>query len=394
MDGEGTPSLKPEEYNWTQCFDLNAHSAHGNDPNSRIMVLSKNPQEDEIKVEQLKKKYQCTWKVVKYDPNAIDMLINKIEKEFQPTNLVLSFEHLNNVWWRHDLKRYKLTYLGQFTLKLENKKILGEVCDKEYEYSPYFMFLSLHDVYRESMGGAAYLDSRVPVTGRWKIEFDILMGNGIIPKTPFKILVLSGTHGSNKYSNSDHFKIPICGYSDERFLKSDNPKDPKYDLDKDFYKQDLKIADDLMEKHKNLTVVVKHMKHFSKAQTLVENIFGFDKKKKLRNYVLDQKPNMLIMAWCYSANCDVSMVLRSNAELSRLVLEAEMREIGISPGKANLHPRQIKVLEKAQMPGVKTMVLTGNTGSGKTVLAAEVTKVWMAEHVENHPKVSFSCFVF
>ena len=112
-------------------------------------------------------------------------------------------------------------------------------------------------------------------------------------------------------------------------------------------------------------------------------------KKKLGKYVSDQKPNMLIMAWCYSANCDVSMVLRTNGEFSRLVLEAEMRDIGISTGRANLHQKQIEVLKKAQISGVKTMVLTGNTGSGKTDLAAEVTKIWMAEHMENSPEVSY-----
>ena len=154
-------------------------------------------------------------------------------------------------------------------------------------------------------------------------------------------MVLSGTHGSNKDLDTGEFcKIPICGFSNERCLTSDNPKDPKYDLGQDFYKQDLERADELMKKHKNLKVVVKHMKHFSKAQTCVEKCFGFDKKKKLRKYVLKEKPNMLIMAWCYSANCDVSMVLRTNAEICRLVLEAEMRDIGISPGK---YPLNIKI---------------------------------------------------
>ena len=63
--------------------------------------------------------------------------------------------------------------------------------------------------------------------------------------------------------------------------------------------------------------------------------------------------------------------------------------VSLSPGKAHLHPKQLEVLEKAQRPGVKAMVLTGNTGSGKTVLAAEVTKIWMAEHMENSPEVSY-----
>ena len=73
------------------------------------------------------------------------------------------------------------------------------------------------------------------------------------------------------------------------------------------------------------------------------------------------------------------MALRKSSDLSRMIVEAEMREIGIK--KSKLHEGQIKVLKKAQDPKVKVMVLYGGTGSGKTVLAAEVVKIWMAEHL-------------
>jgi Flp pilus assembly CpaF family ATPase len=73
------------------------------------------------------------------------------------------------------------------------------------------------------------------------------------------------------------------------------------------------------------------------------------------------------------------MAVRKSSDLSRMIVEAEMREIGIE--KAKLHKEQIKVLEKAQDTEVNVMVLYGGTGSGKTVLAAEVVKIWMAEHL-------------
>ena len=82
------------------------------------------------------------------------------------------------------------------------------------------------------------------------------------------------------------------------------------------------------------------------------------------------------------------MALRRSSDLSRMVLEAEMREIGIAPEKSFLHPKQIEVLKKAQDPKIKVMVLYGGTGCGKTVLAAEVVKVWMAQHFENNLDVS------
>ena len=80
------------------------------------------------------------------------------------------------------------------------------------------------------------------------------------------------------------------------------------------------------------------------------------------------------------------MALRKSSDLSRMIVEAEMREIGIK--KSKLHEGQIKVLKKAQDPKVKVMVLYGGTGSGKTVLAAEVVKIWMAEQKKNNLDVS------
>ena len=82
------------------------------------------------------------------------------------------------------------------------------------------------------------------------------------------------------------------------------------------------------------------------------------------------------------------MALRKSSDLSRMVMEAEMREIGIAPEKAKLHLKQMEVLKKAQDPKVNVMVLYGGTGSGKTNLAAEVVKIWMAQHFANNLDVS------
>ena len=380
MDRGAKQSKFPQD--WSQHFDVERHTEHGDSPSSKIMVLSENLKFDQKIVDILKSQYgQCQWEVVdlknliqcewsdvgKNSPNNI--LMKDIREVFRPTNLVLNFSHSNKVKFENWEKGFssKLKETGLFD------PLFG-VCD-DWEC---VKFLTLGNIYREPMSGAPYLDSQVTISARWKLEIDSLIEKRKITKEPLKILVLSGTHGSNKDPVTGQFlKIPICGFSNERCLTSDNPKDPKYVKWEDFYNQDLKRANEMMNKDKNLTVVVEHMKHFSNK-----------KKNELRNYVSGQKPDMLIMAWCYSANCDVSMVLRTNGEFSRLVLEAEMRDIGISTGRANLHQKQIEVLKKAQISGVKTMVLTGNTGSGKTDLAAEVTKIWMAEHIENYPEVS------
>ena len=82
------------------------------------------------------------------------------------------------------------------------------------------------------------------------------------------------------------------------------------------------------------------------------------------------------------------MALRRSSDLSRMVMEAEMRKIGIEPEKAKLHLKQMEVLKKAQDPKVNVIVLYGGTGCGKTIVGAEVLKIWMAQHFENNRDVS------
>ena len=107
-------------------------------------------------------------------------------------------------------------------------------------------------------------------------------------------------------------------------------------------------------------------------------------RQKLVDFVNEKNPDLLIIAWCYSTNGDVCMALRENAILSRMIMQAEMRKIGIKD--ANLDSDQVEVLKKAQDPKIKDIILTGGTGSGKTILGAEVVKIWMAQH-ENETSV-------
>ena len=79
------------------------------------------------------------------------------------------------------------------------------------------------------------------------------------------------------------------------------------------------------------------------------------------------------------------MALRRSADLSRMIMEAEMRKIGIEDAK--LDEDQIEVLKTvAQNPKIKDIILTGGTGSGKTIMGSEVVKIWMAQH-ENETSV-------
>ena len=134
-----------------------------------------------------------------------------------------------------------------------------------------------------------------------------------------------------------------------------------------------------------LTIEVANMSDFNKQ--LCEQK-GENHREKLLDYVKAQKPDLLMFAWCFSSNGDVCMALRGNAELSRMIVEADMRKIGIEDAK--LHPDQITVLEKAQDKTVKDIILTGSSGSGKTILSSEVVKVVMAQNI-NDQHVSTKC---
>ena len=94
--------------------------------------------------------------------------------------------------------------------------------------------------------------------------------------------------------------------------------------------------------------------------------------------VQEENPDLVVLAWCFSTNGDVCMDMRRNAILSRMIVEAEMRNIEIED--AELDSDQVEVLKKAEDPTIKDIILTGGTGSGKTIIGAEVVKIWMARH--------------
>jgi len=108
---------------------------------------------------------------------------------------------------------------------------------------------------------------------------------------------------------------------------------------------DYDLAQELMEKYDKLEIVVKHMKDFNK-HLVGKNINHND---KLQNFILkaDPKFNMIILPWNYSFNGDVCMALRKDFILSKMVLEAEMRQIGVASNKVSLNTIQTKVLKKS-----------------------------------------------
>ena len=410
---------------WYQIFDIGRHTVHHNDEKTKILVITKNQDEAMKEANHFKISHpRAKWDFLKIDHSSTEQdtvkLLDKKINEFRPTNLILDFDHGNKPVTFYTKKGAAKSFLvpkesalGYLTKALVIEKVfsgttsnslqkqgfqigpsvdiyLDCVHDHPDKISSQFMFLHLLDVWSDKTHGAVLMSS-LPTTGRgWKIELEKIWETktAISRIKPFKILVLSGTHGGKNPDGS--WNTAVSGFTDEDCLE------PK------FYQEDLKTASELETKFKKdnpeLTIEVVDIADYNKQlcdETLPAKIQKFmnsarkNHRQKLVDFVDEKKPDLLIIAWCYSTNGDVCMELRRNAILSRMIVQAEMRKIGIKDAK--IDSDQLEVLEKAQDPKIKDIILTGGTGSGKTIIGAEVVKIWMARQ-ENEPLVSAPCF--
>ena len=67
--------------------------------------------------------------------------------------------------------------------------------------------------------------------------------------------------------------------------------------------------------------------------------------------------NFLVFGWCYSLNGDVCTALRSDLVMSQLILETNMKMIGIK--NVQLSDEQMNFLEKACNKNIKDLFVTG-----------------------------------
>jgi len=332
---------------WYKHFDVQKHAVHKDDPKSKVLILTQHKDDDEKRMKQLKSKKRAQFKFKVIDVTKLNnkTLLNKIfyDEEFGgSTNLILNFYDSDSEC------RQKL--MG---LYFNICPMPGLGCKLKMDGGN-FKFIEVTESWLSSLNGA-YLMASVETSGdSWKEKVKHLCTTHIIrKKKEFRILVLSGTHGSKDSLES--------GFTH------------KHLLDNDMYTFDLgsanRLEKEMKESEFELKIEVARMRDFCKA---------LEPKKDLCEFVQGKNPNMVVMAWCYSNNGDVCMALRRNADLSRMLVEAEMRKIGIKDAK--IDEDQIEVLKKAQNPKIKDIILTGGTGSGKTIIGAEVVKIWIAQH--------------
>ena len=109
--------------------------------------------------------------------------------------------------------------------------------------------------------------------------------------------------------------------------------------------------------------------------------FFFNDAAGLVKYLTKYQPTLLIVDWCWSSNCDLALALRSRAVFSEMIVKHDLKNISQNPN-VSLGDKQVEVLDKAQVETFKHFILVGGSGSGKTILGAEIAKIKIARLTE------------
>ena len=200
--------------------------------------------------------------------NVTQALRNAIfnnEPSGSPTNVILNYEDANST--SHE----KLNQLFE-TLSLHRVLINNHN----------FKFIELRDAWLSSQHGAYLMSSVKNTGGGWKDKIEQFCTSKMIRNDQqFKILVLSGTHGKKNPDGT----ISVSGFSDMT------------QLDESLYNSDKVTAKFLENKMQNdgfkICIKVANMRAFSKP---------LGPELDLCEFVNEENPNMVVMAWCYSTN--------------------------------------------------------------------------------------------
>ena len=199
--------------------------------------------------------------------NVTQALWNAIfnsEPSGSPTNVILNYEKIC------EKNREKLNQLFE---TLSYHRVLMD--------NHNFKFIELRDVWLSSQHGA-HLMSSVKNSSSWKDKIEQLCASKMIRNDQqFKILVLSGTHGEKNPDGT----ISVSGFSDMSLL------------DESLYRSDKVTAKFLENKMQTdgfkISINVANMRNFSKP---------LGPELDLCEFVNEENPNMVVMAWCYSTN--------------------------------------------------------------------------------------------
>jgi len=136
----------------------------------------------------------------------------------------------------------------------------------------------------------------------------------------------------------------------------------------------------------NMTFEVYHMEEYhGKMQKLLDDIKAFD-------------PTVLVIGWCHTNITDVTNFLRSEAFFAKMMMEHDIRSITGNPS-AILSSYQndfLKDINARQEDGelkYRHVLLSGCSGSGKTVCAVQFVKQRVADLKMNYPQIKIQVII-
>ena len=156
------------------------------------------------------------------------------------------------------------------------------------------------------------------------------------------------------------------------------------------------IIPDIMEKLEMLNPVFHQNSYLSddaisKITFQVINIANYhNHEEKLIEDIQMFAPKVLALSWCYSMKSDVSLVLRHEGILAKMLIEHDMRQICKKPN-AKLDDNQAEIIRKIANEKPQNIILWGSSGTGKTLLLAQALLMKISHY--KRQKIDIKVFV-
>lgn len=366
---------------WDTVFNPTFHATHGNSPTSHLLVITNNMKRDQAVLRSFTsqtEKSRIKWRLIDYK-QTYRKLFEEITDTFCATDIIINFTHDIKIEWNTRAERYHIIKRGHLVDQLAENNLINDllsVTNQRGHDSQDFIFLKLMNIWSSSN---CILMSPVFTTGTNELDQLLkLIDKKEIENTQSTIVtIFTGTHGSRNslesgFSNVNNLDIFSSYKTYDKF--SQRVKELRKCRCSSGYPCACKIKffiENIKDFHvcKN-GIPCRYFLNGSAEECKFPQNYE-TQSQNLCKRILEQKPTILILAWCYSSNGDVCMALRQNAILSQMLMESDMRNMGIP--SAYLNHQQKSVLRAAQEK--KDIVIWGPTGSGKTILAVETVKI-------------------
>ena len=241
----------------------------------------------------------------------------------------------------------------------------------------FFLFQNLENAFcTGTEGNSDFMTDATTKASHALARIMILLREGKLENTPETVVsILDGTHGARDGSSGFSFmpRIDDSKYSGSKMIKDrkeiirELKRSPNVKITFQLFDmKDYHFCRPRTQSHKTGCVCNNQSDHTFQSRTkeLSSDLTGKGKNLVWKWKVgtnpskeRAEKTTYLAFGWCYSFGGDVNLALRSDAEMSRLIMETNMKNIGIKG--AELSEEQKEFLEKATDESIKDMFVEG-----------------------------------